>query len=38
MWLKLIGWLILLSPGEGWDIMECESDPLRSYNELSNWY
>ena len=32
----LVGWLILLPPGVGWDIMGYESDPLPSYLESSN--
>ena len=32
----LVGWLIILLPGAGWDIMGYESDPLPSYPELRN--
>ena len=32
----LISWLTLLPPVVGWDIMGCESEPLPSYNKLSN--
>ena len=31
-----VGWLVLLPPGVGWDIMGYESDPLPSYPELRN--
>ena len=31
------GWLILLPPGIGWDIMGYESEPLPSYISLSNF-
>ena len=30
---KQVGWLILLLPGVGWDIMGYESEPLSSYPE-----
>ena len=33
----LVGWLILLLPGVGWDIMGYESEPLPSYPELINY-
>ena len=32
----LVGWLILLPPGIGWDIMWYKSDTLPSYLKLSN--
>ena len=31
-----VGWLVILSPGVGWDIMGYESDPLPSYPDLRN--
>ena len=33
----LVGWLILLSPGVGWDIMGYESEPQPFYPDLRNW-
>ena len=33
----MVGWLILLPPIVGWDIMGYESDPLPSYLGLSNY-
>ena len=35
MWLKF-GWLIILPPGVGWDVMGYESDPLPSHLGLSS--
>ena len=32
----LVGWLIILLPGVGWDIMRHESDPLPFYPDLRN--
>ena len=34
---NLVGWLILLTPGVGWDIMGYESEPLPSYPNLRNF-
>ena len=30
-------WLVILTPGVGWDIMGYESEPLLSYTKLSNF-
>ena len=32
----LFGWLIILMPGVGWDIMGYESETLPSYHKLRN--
>ena len=32
----LVGWLILLQPVAGWDIMGCEYEPLPNYIKLRN--
>ena len=37
MWLKLVGWLIILPTGVGWYIMGYESDLLRSCPYLRNF-
>ena len=34
----LVGWLIILPRGSGWDIMGCESKTLPSYPKLRNFY
>ena len=35
-WCWLVGWLILLPPEVGWDIIWYESEPLPSYPDLKN--
>ena len=32
----LVGWVIILPPGIGWDTMWCESEPFPSYPKLRN--